>query len=46
MFVFVDETEWDRRDAMRKFGYSLWGKPAKALQIFGRGQHVAGIAAM
>ena len=27
-FVFVDETGTDRRDSMRKFGYSLRDKPA------------------
>ncbi len=46
MFVFVDETGSDRRDTMRKFGYSLRGKPAKALQIFGRGKYVTAIAAI
>ena len=46
MFVFVDETGSDRRDTMRKFGYSLRGKPAKALHIFRRGKHVTGITAM
>ena len=37
MFVFVDETDTDRRDALRKFGYSLRGKPARALNLFIRG---------
>ena len=46
MFVFVDESGSDRRDTMRKFGYSLRGKPAKALQLFGRGKHVTAITAM
>ena len=46
MFIFVDETGLDRRDTMRKFGYSLRGKPAIALQIYGRGKHMTGIATM
>ena len=27
MFIFVDETGADRRDTLRKYGYSLHGKP-------------------
>ena len=30
LLVFVDETGTDRRDSMRRFGYSVRGKPAKA----------------
>ena len=36
MYVFVDETGSDRRDAMRRFGYSLRGKPAKSQKLFVR----------
>ena len=43
MFVFVDETGTDRHDALRIFGYSLRGKPARALNLFVRGQHVTAI---
>ena len=46
MFVFIDETGSDRRDTMRKFGYSLRGKPAKASNVFHRGTHVTAIAAL
>ena len=46
MLVFIDETGSDRRDTMRKFGYSLRGKPAKALKVFCRGTHVTAIAAL
>ena len=28
MLLFIDETGCDRRDVIRKFGYSLVGKPA------------------
>lgn len=46
MFVFVDETGSDRRDCLRKVGYSLRGKPAKALKLYCQGKHVTAIAAM
>lgn len=46
MFVFIDETGSDRRDSLRKYAYSLRGKPAKALQLFNRGRHITAIAAM
>ena len=28
MFIFLDETGSDRRNALRKYGYSFWGMPA------------------
>ena len=40
MFVFVDDKGTDRRYALRRFGYSLCGKPARALNLFVRGQNV------
>lgn len=46
MFVFVDESGSDNRDALRKYGYSLRGQPAKALSLFPRGKHLSAIAAM
>ena len=46
MFVFIDETGSDHRDCLRKFGYSLRGKPAKALKLYCQGKHVTAIAAM
>ena len=46
MFVFIDETGADRRDCMRKFGYSLRGVPARAHKILWRGQRVNALTAM
>lgn len=46
MLVFVDETGADRRDCMRKFGYSLRGVPARAQKILWRGQRVNALTAM
>ncbi len=43
LFVFVDETGADRRDAMRKFAYSLRGKPATASKLMVRGHRVSAI---
>ena len=30
MLVFLDETGSDKRDSLRKYGYSLQGRPAKS----------------
>lgn len=46
MFVFIDESGSDRRDCLRKFGYSLRGEPARALQFYNRGKHITALAAM
>jgi hypothetical protein len=46
MFVFVDETGTDRRDSMRKFGYSLRGKRTKAQKLLVRGTRISAIGAM
>lgn len=46
LFIFVDETGADGRDRMRKFGYSLRGKPAVANKLLFRGQHISAIAAI
>ena len=46
MLIFVDETGSDRRDAMRKFGYSLRGQRCIAKKLLARGQRVSAIAAM
>lgn len=46
MLVFLDESGTDRRDAQRRYGYSLRGKPAKAVSLHSRGSHVSAIAAM
>ena len=46
MFVFIDKTGSDHRDCLRKLGYSLRGKPAKALKLYSWGQHISALAAM
>ena len=46
MLVFVDETGSDRRDAMRKFGYSLRGQRCVAKRLLVRGERVSAIAAI
>ena len=45
-FVFVDETGTDRRDCIRKHGYSLQGKPAVSSKLLVRGQRVSAIVGM
>ena len=44
--LFIDETGSDRRDTLRKRGYSLRGQPAVKQNLVVRGQHVSAIAAM
>lgn len=46
MLVFVDETGSDRRAALRKYGYSLKGKPATTDTLLVRGRRYSAIAAM
>ena len=46
MFVFVDETGSDRRNAMRKFGYSLVGKTPSVSRLLVRGKCFSAIAAL
>ena len=46
MFVFIDETGADRRDTLRKYGYSLCGKPATKKSLLVRGERVSAIACM
>lgn len=46
MLVFIDETGTDRRDCLRKFGYSLIGKRTISKKLIARGRHVSAIAAM
>ena len=46
MFIFLDETGTDRRDTLRKYGYSWRGKPAVAQKLLVRGQHLSLIAIM
>ena len=44
ILLFVDETGTDRKDAIRKYGYSLRGKPLKAQKLLVRGEHISCIA--
>ena len=44
MFVFGDETGADRRNAIRKHGYSMRGKPLMSHQLLIRGERVSAIA--
>ena len=44
MFVFVDETGADKRNSVRKYGYSLRGRPLVSYKLFARGEHVSAIA--
>ena len=46
MLVFIDETGADRRNCLRKFAYSIRGKPALCQKLLVRGQRVSAIAAM
>lgn len=46
MLVFVDETGSNRKDAMRKFGYSLRGQRCICKKLLVRGQRVSAIAAL
>ena len=46
MLVFVDETGADRRDCMRRFGYSLRGRPAITRRLLVRGKRVSAFAGM
>ena len=44
MFVFIDETGADGRNTLRKYGYSLHGKPATKEALLDRGERVSAIA--
>ena len=46
MFIFLDETGTDRRDAMRRYAYSFRGRPAVAQKLLVRGHHLSAIAIM
>ena len=34
MLIFLDETECDRQFFLRKYAYSLWGKPARSQSLW------------
>ena len=44
MFIFLDETGSDGRNALRKYGYSLQGIPAASHKLLIRGEHLSTIA--
>ena len=44
MLVFIDETGTDRRNLVRKYGYSMRGKPLRNHSFFVRGECVSAIA--
>lgn len=44
MLIFVDETGADRRDTIRKHGYSIRGKPLVSHKLLIRGERVSAIA--
>ena len=46
MLVFVDESGSDRRDTLRRYGYSIRGRPPRSLKLLVRGERVSVIAAM
>ena len=46
MFVFIDETGADRRNTLRKYGYSLHRKPATKEALLVRGVRVSAIACL
>ena len=46
MFIFLDETGTDRRDALRRYAYSWRGLPALAHKLLVRGQYLSSIAIM
>ena len=43
MLVFVDETGTDRRNSLRRYGYSLVGKPARSHSLLVRGKRFSAI---
>lgn len=45
-FVWVDETDCDARNYMRKFGYSLKGERAQYHRLLARGQRISAVAAI
>ena len=44
MLIFLDETGADWRNLLRKYGYSIRGKPAQKHTLLVRGERVLGIA--
>ena len=46
MLVFIDETGTDRRDSLRKYGYSLRGVAPKSCRMLIRGERISIIGIM
>ncbi len=46
MLIFLDETGCDRRNVLRRYAYSLRGKPAKSHKLLVRGKHLNAITFM
>ena len=46
MLIFLDETGSDRRNSIRKHGYSLRGKPLVSHELLIRGERISAIAFM
>lgn len=46
MLIFLDESGFDRRDGMRKYGYSLRGRPPISHKLMARGKHLSLMAFM
>lgn len=46
MFVYVDESGFDKRNKWRKYGYSIRGKLANNCVSFARGERISAIACM
>ena len=46
MLVFIDETGTDRRDSIRKYGYSIRGKTPQSMKMLIRGERLSVIAIM
>lgn len=44
MLIFIDETGADRRNTVRKYGYSIRGKPMKNQVLLTRGERISAIA--
>lgn len=46
MLVFIDETGTDRRDTIRKYGYSVRGKTPRSCKLLYRGERISAITIM
>jgi len=46
ILIFIDETGADRRNLLRRCGYSIRGQPAKNHKLLYRGPHISVIATM